>query len=223
MLEQLATLIEQVMLWLGYVGIALIMFIENVFPPIPSEVVMPLAGFLAGEGKFEFFSVWIAGTFGSVLGAVVLYYIGLWVNQAVLLRFIERYGRWIGISVQDIHRALSVFDRYGEIIVFVGRLIPLIRSLISIPAGMHRMHFARFLAFTVGGSAIWSGVLAYAGMMLGQNWQLVVEFLKTYQNLTLATLGVGFIAFAAVFVVRRVRPALMRAQREARSIPIADK
>ncbi|MCS7087803.1 MAG: DedA family protein [Thermoflexales bacterium] len=222
MLEQLAKLIEQIMLGLGYVGIALVMFIENVFPPIPSEVVMPLAGFLAGEGKFEFVSVWIAGTLGSVLGAVVLYYIGFWVNHAVLLRFIKRYGRWIGVSTHDIHRALSVFDRYGEVIVFVGRLIPLIRSLISIPAGMHRMHFARFLAFTAGGSAIWSGVLAYAGMLLGQNWRIVVEFLKTYQNFTMATLGVGFVALAAVFVVRRMRPALAEG-RVTRSAPLADK
>ncbi|MCS6772772.1 MAG: DedA family protein [Anaerolineae bacterium] len=220
-LKQLGALIEQIIVGLGYIGIALVMFIENVFPPIPSELVMPLAGFFVAEGKYQFLGVWLAGTSGSVAGAIVLYYIGFWANRVVLLRLVRRYGRWVGISVRDIERALSVFDRHGEIIVFIGRLVPLIRSLISIPAGMHRMNFARFIVFTVAGSAIWSGALAFAGMVLGQNWRLVLDFLKTYQNVTIAVLVGAALFFAVIFVNRRLRPALAAVRAAKRPAPDA--
>lgn len=204
-IEQLGYLIEQVIVGMGYFGIMLVMLVENVFPPIPSELVMPLAGFFAGEGKFTFAGVWIAGTLGSVLGAVILYYIGAWANSSILRFMIDRYGRWLGISNDHLDRALGVFGKYGEVIVFVGRLVPVIRSVISIPAGMHRMHFGKFLAYTTAGSAIWTGALAYAGLILGQNWSQVLGFLKTYQNATLVALAGGFALFITVIVVRRMR------------------
>jgi membrane protein DedA with SNARE-associated domain len=203
---------------MGYFGIALVMLIENVFPPIPSELVMPLAGFFAGEGKFTFAGVWIAGTFGSVLGAVVLYAIGAWANTNILRFMIDKYGRWLGVSNAHLDRALSVFGKYGEVIVFTGRLVPVIRSVISIPAGMHRMHFGKFLAYTTAGSAIWTGVLAYAGLILGQNWSQVLGFLKTYQNVTLVALAGGFALFITIVLMRRMRRrnlARMQPQRDA--------
>jgi membrane protein DedA with SNARE-associated domain len=216
LLEQLGFLIEQVIVGLGYPGIFLVMLIENVFPPIPSELVMPLAGFFAGEGKFTFAGVWIAGTLGSVLGAVVLYYIGAWANTTILRFMIDKYGRWIGVSNHHLDRALGVFGRYGEVIVFAGRLIPIIRSIISVPAGMHRMHFGKFLAYTTLGSAIWTGVLAYAGLILGQNWSQVLGLLKTYQNVTLVALAGGFALFVAVVLMRRMRRrTLAQTQRDA--------
>ena len=205
LIEQLGFWIEQLIIGLGYPGIALVMFIENVFPPIPSELVMPLAGFFAGEGKFTFAGVWLAGTLGSVAGAVVLYYIGAWANTTILRFMIDKYGRWLGISNNHLDRALGVFGKYGEVIVFVGRLIPVIRSIISVPAGMHRMHMGKFIAYTTAGSAIWTGVLAYAGVILGQNWSQVLGVLKTYQNVTLVAIIGGFALLMAVMLMRRMR------------------
>lgn len=204
-LEQLAFLIEHLIVGLGYPGIALVMFIENIFPPIPSELVMPLAGFFAGEGKFTFAGVWLAGTLGSVAGALVLYYLGAWANTSILRFMIDKYGRWIGVSNDHLDRALGVFGKYGEVIVFFGRLIPVIRSVISVPAGMHRMNIAKFLAYTTAGSAIWTGVLAYAGLILGQNWPQVLGLLKTYQNVTLVALAGGCVLLVAILLMRRIK------------------
>lgn len=200
-LDQLRVLIENVIEFMGYPGIALVMFVENLFPPIPSELVMPFAGFLVAEGQFSFWAAVLAGTTGSVAGALVIYYIGMWANEPLIRAFVRRYGRYFMLSEQDIDRALGVFERHGEIIVFVGRLIPLIRSLISLPAGMQRMPLPRFLVFTALGSALWTALLSGAGVMLGENWEQVLHYVDRYQNLTLAALGLG----AIVFVVRRVR------------------
>jgi membrane protein DedA with SNARE-associated domain len=136
---------------------------------------------------------------------VVLYYIGAAANLYVLRYMLNRFGRWIGISMADVDRVLGVFSRHGEMIVFFGRLIPVVRSLISIPAGMHRMPMGRFLLFTIAGSAIWTGALTYAGMVLGQNWSQVLGFLKTYQNATIAALIGAMALFVAWKLIQRTR------------------
>lgn len=205
--EQIAFYIEQLIVSLGYIGITLVMLVENLFPPIPSELVMPLAGFFAAQGKFALAGVWLAGTIGSVLGAVALYYIGAWTNERVLRWLIARYGRWIGISLGDVERALRIFDARGDLIVFAGRLVPVVRSLISIPAGMKRMPFGRFLLFTTAGSAIWTGVLTIAGAVLGQNWHLVLDYLKTYQNVVLIAFATAAISLV-VWKLRKRRAAI---------------
>ncbi len=196
LLNRVALFIEQLIMGLGYVGITLVMLVENLFPPIPSELVMPLAGFFAAQGKFHPILVWLAGTLGSVLGAIALYYFGAWTNERVLRWVLSRYGRWIGVSVGDVDRVLRIFETRGELIVFVGRLIPVVRSLISIPAGMKRMPMTRFLIFTTAGSAIWTGLLTAVGMLLGENWQLVLGYLKTYQSVALAAIICAVIVLA---------------------------
>jgi membrane protein DedA with SNARE-associated domain len=201
--EQLGQWVEQIVTWLGYPGITLVMLIENLFPPIPSELVMPLAGFFAADGKLTFAGACIAGTLGSVLGAVALYYIGLWADEPLIRRFVRRYGRWLTISERDLDRALSVFHRRGEIVVFACRMVPLLRSLVSIPAGMHRMPMGKFLLFTTAGSAIWTVALALAGFILRQNWGQVLAFINAYQNLTLATLVIATGTFLVTRTVRR--------------------
>ena len=177
MLNQIATwvalIIETIVLTLGYPGIALVMLIENLFPPIPSELVMPFAGFLAAQGKMDFTLVIISGTIGAVLGAIGLYYIGMWADETIIRRFVRRWGA----------------------VVFFGRLIPLIRSLISIPAGMRRMNFGRFLLFTSIGTSLWNLALTLAGSVLGANWKYVLSFLGTYQNVTVMVLGLGVLGF----------------------------
>lgn len=208
-LDLLSVGIEHIIETLGYPGIALVMFIENIFPPIPSEVVMPFAGFLvADNGQFTFAGVLFSGTLGSVLGAVMLYWIGAWADEPVIRAFVRRYGRYMLLDERDLNRALSVFERHGELIVFVGRLIPLIRSLISLPAGMQRMPFGRFLLFTVLGSMLWTGMLSYAGFMLGENWEEVLTIIDRYQFITLGVLS----AIALVIALRQVRLRLIQSR-----------
>jgi membrane protein DedA with SNARE-associated domain len=212
-LNNLRLFIEEVILGLGYPGIVLIMALENVFPPIPSELVMPFAGFLVGcqsanlatgcpANEFTMLGVVLAGMVGSVLGALILYYIGLWADERVVRAFIRRYGRYLFISEDDLNTTLGYFSRHGEAVIFFGRLIPLVRSLISIPAGMQRMPLGKFLLYTSIGTALWSGILAYAGLYLGRNWESVVEVISQYQKLTLALIALAVLAFLYVRVVK---------------------
>ncbi len=167
---------------LGLVGVALMMFLENVFPPIPSELIMPAAGFAAAIGELSLISVIIAGTIGSVLGALPLYYLGSRLDETRLIRLTERYGKYLLITPKDIISAQAWFDRHGKTVVFFGRMIPAIRSLISIPAGMARMSLLPFLMLTAMGSMIWSALLAYAGFVLGANYEKVGIYIESVSH-----------------------------------------
>lgn len=167
---------------LGLVGVALMMFLENVFPPIPSELIMPAAGFAAAIGELSLISVVIAGTIGSVLGALPLYYLGSRLDETRLIRLTERYGKYLLITPKDIVSAQAWFDRHGKTVVFFGRMIPAIRSLISIPAGMARMSLLPFLMLTAMGSMIWSALLAYAGFVLGANYEKVGIYIESVSH-----------------------------------------
>lgn len=162
---------------MGYFGIVLLMFIENVFPPIPSEYIMPLAGFLVAEGKFSLVGIIFAGTLGSVLGAFPLYFFGKKVGENGIKNFADQYGKWLTLSREDIERANLWFKKYGALAVFLCRLVPGIRSFISIPAGINRMNLAVFLFYTTLGSAIWTAILASAGYFLRANFQEVEHYL----------------------------------------------
>jgi membrane protein DedA with SNARE-associated domain len=142
----------------GYFGIILLMFLENVFPPIPSEYIMPLAGFMVMQDKFSLAGIIIAGTLGSVLGALPLYLLGKRLGEEGLKDFAERRGRWLTLTADDVTRANGWFDKYGGTAVLLCRLVPGIRSLISIPAGINRMNMFSFLFFTTIGSAVWTTV-----------------------------------------------------------------
>jgi membrane protein DedA with SNARE-associated domain len=176
----------------GYLGIVLLMFVENVFPPIPSEYIMPLAGFMVAEGKLSLAGIIVAGTFGSLLGALPLYYCGRKLGAARLKRFAGRRGRWLAMSPDDIDRANEWFDRHGAKTVLLCRLVPGVRSLISIPAGINRMNLLSFLFFTTVGSAVWSSVLAYAGYLLGSNFHEVEEY---FDPISLVIFGVIIILY----------------------------
>ena len=203
LLNRVVEIVQQIIQAGGYPGIALVMFLENVFPPIPSEVIMPFGGFLASTGEFSLFWVWIAGTIGSVAGAIVLYYLGWFAGDVVIRRFLRRYGKWIGISEKDYDRSLGIFRKYGEWIVLFGRVIPLVRSLVSIPAGAERMPFAKFMIYTTLGSAAWSGLLAVAGYALGDRWEEIIEFIEQYQDVVVVALVLLVVLFVAFLVYRR--------------------
>ncbi len=161
----------------GYFGIVFLMFVENAFPPIPSEFIMPLAGFMVTQEKFSLVGVIIAGTFGSVIGALPLYYLGKRLGEEKLKEFADRHGKWLTLSRRDVEKSQKWFDKYGARAVFLCRLIPGIRSFISIPAGINRMNMLSFLFFTILGSAIWTSILAYAGYFLGNNFREVEQYL----------------------------------------------
>jgi membrane protein DedA with SNARE-associated domain len=198
LLDQVRIIIENIVATLGYPGIALTMFAENIFTPIPSELVMPFAGFLVAEDRLNFWGVMLAGTLGSVAGALAIYYLGMWADEPVIRSLVRRYGRFLLISENDLDRALGTFDRYGDIIIFAGRLVPLVRSAISLPAGMNRMPLGKFLLYTTLGSGLWTALLGYAGVVLGENWEDVLILIKKYQLATTVGLIIAVILFFAL-------------------------
>ncbi|MBD1937266.1 DedA family protein [Microcoleus sp. FACHB-68] len=184
---------------LGYLGIVLLMFLENIFPPMPSELIMPLAGFTATLGKLKLPYVILAGTVGSVLGALPWYYAGKYLGEDRLKKLADKYGKWLTLSSKDIEKSKQWFGKHGGIAVFFGRIVPAVRTLISLPAGLNNMHFGKFLLYTSAGSALWAALLTYAGYVLGQNYQLVEKFLGPVSKIVVVVLIVAF----AIWVIRR--------------------
>lgn len=205
LLEQVGGWIEELIAAIGYPGIVAVMAIENIFPPIPSEAVLPFAGALAADGELSFWGVVAAGTAGSVLGAVVLYAVGYVAREAGVRRLVAAYGRYVFISEHDLDRAAGWFQRYGEAVIFFGRLIPIIRSIVSVPAGYTRMNPVRFLLYTTLGTALWSLLLTYAGWVLGENWETIREYTGPYENGALAAIVLAAVGFVGWRAIRRWR------------------
>lgn len=182
----------------GYAALALLMFVENVFPPIPSELVMPLAGFMVSQGRLTLWGAALAGTLGSVVGALGFYALGRWLGGERIRGFARRHGRWLTLSPSDIDRAEKWFERHGTWVVFLGRLVPGVRSLISIPAGVHRMRLPRFVIATTAGSLIWTTGLAWLGYRLGENFAEIGQYVGIISK---AVLG----AMLALYVWRALR------------------
>ncbi|WP_034336024.1 DedA family protein [Deinococcus misasensis] len=192
--------IEKLMNDMGYLGIVLLMFLENIFPPIPSELIMPLAGFTAARGDLTFVGVVLAGTVGSVLGALPLYWLGRWVGEERLIKWADKHGKWLTLSGDDIRKADDWFDKHGRKTVFFLRLVPGVRSLISLPAGMSEMSVRLFLLFTALGTALWSALLTYLGYLLGDNYKEVEHYMKP---VSYTVLGVLAIVVVRWFLIRR--------------------
>ena len=186
MLDWIAEWVTGVIETLGYPGLTVLVALENVFPPIPSEVILPLAGFLTGQNRFSFLLVLIATTLGSLIGALILYAVGLAIGQRRVNSLVQRYGHWALLTPDDLTRAEDWFDRYGPVAVFTGRLFPVVRSLVSIPAGYRRMPLAQFLLLTGGGSALWNGALVGLGWALGENWHVIEEYVGWLQYVVIA-------------------------------------
>lgn len=195
----MAEWITNIMNSLGYWGIGLLMFLENIFPPIPSELIMPLAGFTVAQGKLNFGLVVLAGVLGTVLGALPWYYAGQILGEQRLKSLADKYGKWLTISSKDIDKAKRWFDRRGGQAVFICRLVPGVRTLISLPAGISRMPLVPFLLYSTLGTLLWVGLLTYAGYALGNNYELVEEYLAPVSKIVLVTLVIAFI----LWLVRR--------------------
>lgn len=184
---------------LGYAGVVLLMFLENLFPPIPSEVVMPLSGYTAAQGQLSIVGVIVAGTFGSVLGALFWFYIARWLGEDRLKGWTRRYGRWITLGPKDVDKADDWFDRYGGWVVFFGRLIPTVRTLVAIPAGLFEMNLWLYLVLTTVGSAIWTAALALVGWWLGSNWDTVGSYIDPVTYAIMAAIVVLYVYRVVTF------------------------
>jgi membrane protein DedA with SNARE-associated domain len=189
----------------GYLGTFLMILLENVFPPIPSEVILTFGGFMTTNTGMTVMGVVTSATAGSLAGAVILYGIGRLLNVNKLEKIISRFGNILRVKVGDIHKADSWFSRYGYKAIFFCRMIPLIRSLISIPAGMANMKFNLFLIYTTAGTLIWNIVLVYAGAVLGESWQSVLGFMDVYSNITYMSLGLAIAIFCVIWLIKRKR------------------
>ncbi|MES2460856.1 MAG: DedA family protein [Armatimonadota bacterium] len=186
----------------GYLGIALLMFLENIVPPIPSELIMPLAGFTAtGQGKLSLPLVIAAGTIGSLIGQIPLYYIGKLVGEERLKAWADKHGAWLTVSGEEVAHAKKWFDDHGHKSVVFGRLVPGVRSLISIPAGMANMNLAKFLLYSLIGTAAWTALLAYLGSLLGRNYEAVSRYIGP---ITYVVLG-GIALYMVFSVIKRKR------------------
>lgn len=195
--------LESVMQSLGVFGIALLMFLENVFPPIPSELIMPLAGYHASQGEMPIVLVVLSGSLGSLLGVVPWYYAGRALSEERLKRFAAKRGRWLTLMPSDIDRADRWFRRHGSLAVLLGRLVPTVRTLISVPAGLSGMVLPRFLVYSAVGTAIWTSLLALAGYYLGQAYTSVQGYVEPLSNAVLIAIAAVYLYRVATFDRRR--------------------
>ncbi len=184
---------------LGAPGVGLAIFLENIFPPIPSELILPLAGFTASQGDFNVWAALAASVIGSLTGAYLLY----WVGHAFGADRLRRIADWMWlVDAKDVDDALAWFSKYGTWSVFFGRLIPGVRSLISIPAGIDRMNPLTFGLLTTVGSLIWNSILIWAGVQLGEQWETVTRVFENYSSVVYISVGLIVVA-VLVFLIRR--------------------
>ncbi len=194
--------------WMGYVAIFAAMFLENLFPPIPSELIMPLGGFYVQQGQLQFLPVVLAGLLGTVIGALPWYGFGRLINEERLEVWLSRHGRWIGISPEELARSRRWFSRYGTALVFWGRLVPGIRTLISVPAGIELMPMLPFLIWTTAGSLIWTLLLTGAGLALGESYSKIEVWIDPVSKVVKVALVVAVLAggiWLALRIWRRSR------------------
>ncbi len=204
MLNDLAGWVQEVIERLGAIGVALLVILENVFPPIPSEIVLPFAGFVAQRGDGSVVLMIVAATVGAVVGALILYYVAALIGPVRLGVFIAKFGKWFGVKPADLMRAEQWFDRHAVAAVLLGRCVPLIRSVVSVPAGFRRMPLVPFIAYTALGSAVWNTVLIGAGAVLGNQWEKVEPYVAVLQWLVLATIVLLLARFGFMKLRRRV-------------------
>ena len=187
---------------MAYLTICFAMFLENIIPPIPSEIIMPLGGFFVYQQKLNFYILVLWGVLGTIAGSIPWYYLGKLVNEKRLSNFLDKRGKFIGITSNDLIKSKRWFDKYGVSLVFWGRLVPGIRTLISVPAGMELMPLRKFLIWTSLGSLIWVALLTYAGFVFGENYQIIETYLDQIKYIVKPILILIFVYFLIKFFMR---------------------
>jgi len=190
---------------LAYIAICLAMFLENIIPPIPSEIIMPLGGFFVYQQKLNFYILVFSGLFGTIIGSLPWYYLGKLVNEKRLSDFLDKKGKYLGISSNDLTKSKKWFERYGVSLVFWGRLVPGIRTLISVPAGVELMPLRKFLIWTTLGSLIWVALLSYAGYFFGENYPIIETYLDQIKYFVKPVLVLVFLYFIVKLIIRSIK------------------
>ena len=190
---------------IAYLTICIAMFLENLIPPIPSEIIMPLGGFFVYQQKLNFYILVLWGLLGTILGSLPWYYLGKLVNEKRLSNFLDKKGKFLGISSNDLTKSKRWFEKYGTSLVFWGRLVPGIRTLISVPAGIELMPLRKFLIWTTLGSLIWVAILTYAGYLFGENYQIIETYLDQIKYVVKPILILIFLYFFTKVFIRLVR------------------
>lgn len=195
--------ITSIMEGYGYFGVFLLIMLENLFPPIPSEVILTFGGFMTTKTDLTITGVVITSTLGSVAGAIILYALGSILNIKRLEKIVDRWGYILRLKREDIYKADAWFEKHGVWTVFFCRFIPLIRSLISLPAGMARMNLLLFLIFTTLGTLIWNVILVNIGAAVGESWETIVYYMDIYSNIAYVVMGIVFIIFVVRYIKKR--------------------
>jgi membrane protein DedA with SNARE-associated domain len=171
-LRPIVEVITSIITTMSYPGIFFLMILESALIPIPSEIIMPFSGFLASTGKLNYIGVVLAGSFGNLVGSILTYYLGINVGRKVILK----YGKYIFFKKEHLELTENLFNKYGDRVSFVGRLLPGIRTYVSLPAGIGKTKFTKFVIYTLAGSLIWNSMLTYVGMKLGSNWKNIDKY-----------------------------------------------
>lgn len=195
LIDWLVKIIETI----GYPGVMLSMFIESFFAPIPSELILPFSGFVASNGSLNIYWVIILASVGAYLGTLPFYFIGRWGKNKVD-EFLRRFGKYLFIKESDLDRGYQIFAKHGNKMVFFGRLVPIVRTVISFPAGVADMNFALFSLYTLSGTLIWSTVLAVAGYLLGDNWSVVAGYISKYETVIIIVI----LVIVYLFIVKGI-------------------
>ena len=190
---------------IAYLTICLAMFLENIIPPIPSEIIMPLGGFFVYQQKLNFYILVFWGLFGTILGSLPWYYLGRLVNEKRISNFLDKQGKYLGISSNDLIKSKKWFERYGVSLVFWGRLVPGIRTLISVPAGIELMPLRKFLIWTTFGSFIWVAFLSYTGYLFGENYQIIETYLDQIKYVVKPILVLIFLYFLIKLIISLIK------------------
>ena len=190
---------------IAYLTICLAMFLENIIPPIPSEIIMPLGGFYVYQQKLNFFFLVFWGLIGTILGSLPWYYLGRLVNEKRLSNFLDKKGKYLGISSNDLTKSKRWFEKYGVSLIFWGRLVPGIRTLISVPAGIELMPLGKFLIWTTLGSFIWVAILTYAGYSFGENYSIIETYLGQVKYFVKPILILIFLYFLIKLLTRFIK------------------
>ncbi|EAD2799613.1 DedA family protein [Listeria monocytogenes] len=202
------TWITSIMADFGYIGIFILIMVENLFPPIPSEIILTFGGFMTTVTSLNVVMVIIVATLGSVVGAILLYKVASYFGKERLTKIVLKYGRILRLKESDVERAENFFLKYGSWAVFLCRMIPLIRSLISIPAGMTKMKMSRFLILTTAGSLLWNTVLIGLGAMLGESWNEIVVFMDSFSTIIYSVIAITLVVGLGFFFRARFKKTL---------------
>jgi len=187
---------------LGYLGVTIAVFLETIFPPIPSAFIQPFSGFVASRSNQSLILIIISASVGSYLGTVPFYFLGVW-GEEFVNKFLYKYGKYLFIEEGEVDKAFEFFDKHGSSIVLTGRLIPLIRTVISFPAGVAKMPFLKFSRFTLLGAAIWSTILATAGFLLGERWEILLVWIEQYETLSVILMLLVVVVYIGYKVIMR--------------------